>query len=86
MLDYVLVNRARISKSQAKTYAKEGAHPVKADVAAIEKLGIKVHTADLLDQKDLVRHASEKLANEIIFLAELNEKNNKHKSNGKRAV
>lgn len=83
MLDYVIVNRARISQAQAKNYAKKGAHPVRADVAAIETLGIKVHAANLLDQKDLVRHSSSRLAEEIIHLAEAYEKLKIH---GIRAV
>ncbi|NMB00404.1 MAG: hypothetical protein GX971_02610, partial [Firmicutes bacterium] len=83
MLDYVLVNRARISEQQVQKYAKEGAHPVQADVDAIEKMGIKVHSADVLDQTNLVRHASHKLAEEILYLSELH---NKQKVNGNRAV
>jgi len=69
VLDYVVVNRAGISPSQTKKYALEGAYPVQADVKGIEKRGIKVHQSDLLDQMDLVRHDSERLAAEIMFLA-----------------
>src|SRR5690554_1143547 len=70
VLDYVLVNKAAVSSGQAKKYAAQGAYPVRADTAAIERLGIKVHTADVLDQQDLVRHSSLRLAEEIIRLAE----------------
>ncbi len=78
VLDYVLVNNASVSSSQTRKYAKQGAFPVRADVAAIEKMGIKVHVADVLDQRDLVRHSSPKLAQEIIRLAEGREKNRLH--------
>lgn len=72
--DYVLVNEALISAGQAEKYAQEGAYPVEADLPALEELGLKVHSADLLDQNHLVRHASAKLAEEIIRLAEEHEK------------
>lgn len=82
-LDYVLVNTGGVSSAQAKKYAKQGAYPVRADVAAIEKLGIRVHAADVLDQRDLVRHSSTKLASEIIRLAEGKERVRIH---GNKAV
>lgn len=83
IFDYVVVNQARVLGAQAKKYAKEGAHGVRPDVDAIESLGLKVHGADLLDRKDLVRHASEKLAAEIMFLAGAQEK---HRGSGPRVV
>lgn len=82
ILDYVVVNKARISESQTKKYAQEGAYPVKADVEVIKKLGFQVHTGDLLDKRDLVRHDSHKLATEIMTLANMHMKN----KNGERAV
>ena len=83
VLDYVLVNNASVSSAQAKKYAKQGAYPVRVDAAAIERMGIKVHLADVLDQRNLVRHNSLKLAQEIIRLAEGRDKARLH---GKRAV
>lgn len=82
VLDYDVVNRARISAAQTRKYALEGAHPVQADVTGIVKRGIQVHQSDLLDQMDLVRHDSQKLAAEIMHLAAIH---GKHK-NGERAV
>jgi len=83
VLDYVLVNNASVSSAQAKKYAKQGAYPVRVDAAAIERMGIKVHLADVLDQRNLARHNSLKLAQEIIRLAEGRDKARLH---GKRAV
>lgn len=80
ILDYVVVNRARITSAQTKKYAKEAAYPVQPDVGALEKLGVKVHMRDLLDQRDLVRHASAKLAAEIMLLAGSHDR---HKTNGR---
>ena len=83
LLDYVIVNKAGVSSAQAKKYAQQGAHPVRADISVIERMGIKVHAADVLDQRNLVRHASLKLAEEIIRLAESRDKG---KHPGIRAV
>lgn len=83
VLDFVLVNSASVSSAQARRYAKQGAFPVRSDLVAIEKLGIKVHTADVLDQRNLVRHSSARLAQEIIRLAENRDKAGLH---GIRAV
>ena len=38
ILDYVLVNRAHISPTQAEKYRREGAYPVEPDTANLEKL------------------------------------------------
>jgi uncharacterized cofD-like protein len=74
VLDYVLVNKAAVSSTQARKYAKQGAYPVRNDAPIIERLGINVHAADVLDQRNLVRHSSVKLAQEIIRLAEARDK------------
>lgn len=77
ILDYVLVNRARISPVQAEKYRREGAYPVRADTAKLERMGLEVISADFLDKMDLVRHDSDRLAKEIIRLAL------DHRENGK---
>lgn len=69
ILDYVIVNQASISQAQSRKYAIEGAHPVQADVAQLKALGLEVRLGDYLDQLDLVRHDSTKLAEEIMILA-----------------
>ena len=69
ILDYVIVNQASISQAQSRKYALEGAHPVQADVAQLKALGLEVRLGDYLDQLDLVRHDSTKLAEEIMILA-----------------
>lgn len=69
IFDYVLVNQALISAAQTRMYARQGAHPVRVDLGALEALGVRVHQRDLLDRMDLVRHDSKKLAEEIMFLA-----------------
>lgn len=69
ILDYVMVNNASVSAAQSQKYALEGALPVQADVERLEALGVKVLLGDYLDELDLVRHDSQKLAEEILTLA-----------------
>lgn len=69
ILDYVVVNQAKITGAQSKKYAKEKAHPVAADLERLGDLGLKVRVGDYLDQQHLVRHDSTKLAEEIMILA-----------------
>lgn len=68
ILDYVLVNRAKLTAFQAKKYAAEGAYPVKVDLAALKNLGVEVRIGDFLDRKNLARHDSAALAREIMTL------------------
>jgi len=68
ILDYVLVNRAKVTSFQAKKYAAEGAYPVKVDPAALSKLGIQVRIGDFLDRNNLARHDGAALAREIMTL------------------
>lgn len=83
ILDYVIVNQAKISGSQLKKYSKQGAYPVQVDSAVLKSLGLKIRTGDFLDQTNLVRHDSAKLAEEIMFLAT---QHLKARTNGNRAV
>ena len=69
ILDLVIVNEAPISATQRRKYALEGAYPVQADVSRLKALGLEVRQGNYLDQLDLVRHDSEKLAEEIMVLA-----------------
>lgn len=66
IIDCIMVNQARISQTQRKKYAEENAHPVRADLGAIRKMGLQVHTGDFLDRMDLVRHDGAKLARGIM--------------------
>ncbi len=69
ILDYVLVNQTHISTAEAEKYAAEGAHPVRADLGVLEKLGVAVRQGDFMDKTDLARHDSGRLAAEIMALA-----------------
>ena len=67
-LDYVVVNVQKATAEQIAKYKKGGAEPVSPDIEKIEKLGIEVVPAKLLNDSDLVRHNPKKLAKSIIAL------------------
>lgn len=60
-IDVVLVNTADIEQSIKEKYQKEGAQPVRYDAQSVEKLGVKVIADEFVEQKGLVRHATEKI-------------------------
>ena len=67
-LDYVVVNEQQASPQQLAEYKKKGSIPVTSDIKEIEKMGIDVVPARLLNDSDLVRHNPIKLAQTIITL------------------
>lgn len=67
-LDYVVVNGQMASTQQLEEYKKQGSTQVSADVEKLEKMGITVVKANLLNDSDLVRHNPIKLAESIISL------------------
>lgn len=67
-IDYVIVNKQKASEEQVIKYKKKGAEQVFADVEGIERMGIKVIAADLLNDSNLVRHNSIVLAQTVIQL------------------
>jgi uncharacterized cofD-like protein len=68
IVDYVLVNNGEIPQELLVKYEEEGAKPVEIDFDRLEKLGINVVQAPLINREDLVRHNSHKLAEIIIKL------------------
>jgi uncharacterized cofD-like protein len=68
IVDYCIVNTARIHDAILKRYEEEGASPVMPDIDNLKKLKCKVIEAHIVNIKDYVRHDSEKLANIIIDL------------------
>lgn len=69
VVDLALVNDTKIPTSQLEAYAEQGAHPVAVDADAFQRLGIPMARRDLLNAADLVRHDSEKIADEVLALA-----------------
>jgi len=70
--DYAVVNNRVVSVDQARIYAADGAAQLlleKAEEAAVRRLGIRVMKADLLDDGEMVRHNSDRLARVVMDCA-----------------
>jgi uncharacterized cofD-like protein len=68
IVDYSIVNTAKIPDTMLKKYEEEGASPVAADPENIKKLKSRIIEAHIVTVKDYVRHDSGKLAKLIIDL------------------
>ncbi|MDP2929040.1 MAG: YvcK family protein [Candidatus Omnitrophota bacterium] len=62
IVDYCIVNTAKIPDSVAQRYKDEGSSPVTADSESIKKMRCKVIEAHMVTIKDYVRHDAQKLA------------------------
>jgi uncharacterized cofD-like protein len=62
IVDYVVANRQKVSASVAKRYRKEGAAQVKVDAAGLRELGVRVLLENLLEEQNVIRHNSARLA------------------------
>lgn len=63
VVDYVLHNLAPVPEPMLRRYAGEGAVPVAADAAEVQRLGVLMRRADLLDASgEYIRHDPRKLA------------------------
>lgn len=68
IIDYCIVNTARISDAMLKKYKEEDSYPVTADIENLKKLKVKAVEAHLAMTKDYVRHDSVRLAKIIVDL------------------
>ncbi len=66
IIDYVVANSQEISTRAASRYRKQGAHLVKLDEEVLREMGVSLVSDDLLDETNLVRHHSDKLARTLI--------------------
>lgn len=69
IFDYALVNVAPISESLQAKYALEGASRIFVDRDAIELLGVRCLTGNFVAEGDTVRHATDRVAAELLKLA-----------------
>lgn len=76
LIDYCILNLARIPPEFLEKYRKEHAFPVVADSQQVEEMGFTVIKDDLLSTKNYVRHDSQKLAKIIVDLIEKSHKAN----------
>jgi uncharacterized cofD-like protein len=70
--DYLVLNDRRISSNQAEVYGADGAYQVGLNETDLGTLAseTEVVRTDLLDQSEMVRHDSERLARMVITCAE----------------
>lgn len=68
IVDYCIINTAKIHDAIMSRYEEEGAAQVTADTDNLKKMKCKVVEAHILKVKDYVRHDSEKLAKIIVDL------------------
>ena|ERR1700694_2932352 len=73
IFDYALVNSAPVSPNMMEKYAEEGAEQVAVDTAALEALGLKCITGNFVEENDFARHATDRLCQELLSLAEFTE-------------
>lgn len=68
IVNYCIVNTAKIPDAMLKRYKEEEAYPVASDPENLKKMKCKIIEAHIVTIKDYVRHDSEKLAKIIIDL------------------
>lgn len=68
IVDYCVINTARIPPEMLKKYEAEGSHPVIPDPENLKKMKCKVIEAHIISAQDYVRHDPAKLAKIIIDL------------------
>jgi uncharacterized cofD-like protein len=68
MFDYALINIKPASSALKAKYALEGATQVVVDLPAIEGLGVKPLLGNYLDEGDVARHATDRIARDLMQL------------------
>jgi uncharacterized cofD-like protein len=68
LFDYALINRKEASAEIKAKYALEGASQIVADIEAIEKLGACPVLGDYLDEGEVARHATDRVAHDLMAL------------------
>jgi len=69
IFDYALLNERPASPQLKAKYALEGATQVVADVDAIQQLGVTPLLGDYLDEGEVARHATDRIARDLMRLA-----------------
>jgi uncharacterized cofD-like protein len=68
IFDFALINRTPVSEAIKAKYALEGACQIVADLDAIEALGVIPVLGDYLDEGDVARHDTAKVASDLVQL------------------
>ncbi len=67
--DYALVNATSVSAETSAKYATEAAEQIEPDVVSIEALGVVPILGDYLDESGVARHATARVAHDLLALA-----------------
>jgi len=68
LFDYALINRKTVPPELKAKYALEGATQIVADLDAIEAMGVIPVLGDYLDEGPIARHATERVARDLLAL------------------
>jgi len=68
LFDYALINRKAVSEAMKAKYALEGASQIVVDLEAIEALSVCPVMGDYLDEGEVARHATERIAHDLMAL------------------
>ena len=68
LFDYALINEKPASNEMKAKYALEGATQIVVDIPAIEALGICPILGNYLDEGDVARHATDRVAHDLMAL------------------
>lgn len=70
LFNYALVNSAPVSEQMKKRYESEQAEPVECDCTLIESLGVNCVAGNFLEEREVVRHDTDRLCRELLRLAQ----------------
>ncbi len=68
LIDYCIVNTARMPQHLLEKYKGEEAYPVEPDIKKIREMGIAVIEGDIMTTDDYIRHNAEKISKIILNL------------------
>jgi uncharacterized cofD-like protein len=68
LFDYALVNIAPVSQTLLDRYAIQSAAPIEADIEQIEALGVRCITGSFAAEGDVLRHATDQVAQAVLRL------------------
>src|SRR5271156_1624625 len=83
IFDYALINRTPVSDGLKAKYALEGACQIVADLDALEALGVIPVLGDYLDEGDVARHNTARVASDLVQLASATGVEHKSRSAGR---
>ncbi len=70
LFHYAMVNSEPVSAAMKARYAEESAEPVECDLGAVEELGVQCVAGNFIEEREVVRHATDRICRELMRLAE----------------